>query len=151
MDLLYIIKWLFFNKRYLSSFIKTALLCCLIIYNFKRYKILKQTLELLYFPITIITTYNVLFTLGELFNWPIFKGDGYFGLLYGLSSIIKIILLIILLNHNINFKLKSVILTLLLWFIFAKITNLKGYEANKLEYLLIFIISLLFCLLINKN
>lgn len=151
MDLVYIIKWLFFNKRYLSSFIKSALLCCLIIYNFKKYKILKKILELLYFPIIIITTYNVLFTLGELFNWQIFKGYGYFGLLYGLSTIIKIILLIILLSHKISFKFISVILTLLLWVIFAKITNLKGYEANKLEYLLIFLISLLFCLLINNN
>jgi hypothetical protein len=151
MDLLYIIQYLFFNKRYFSSFIKTILISCLIIYNFKKYKILKKILELLYFPITIITTYNVLFTLGELFNWPIFKGDGYFNLLYGLSSIIKIILLIILLNHKIKLKFISVILTLLLWIIFAKITKLKDYEANNLEYLLIFLISLLFCLLINKN
>lgn len=93
---------LFFNKRYFSSFIKSALLCCLIIYNFQKNTIIKQILELLYYPITIITTYNVLFTLGELFNWPIFKGYGYFGLLYGLSTIIKIILLIILLNHKIS-------------------------------------------------
>ena len=91
-----------------------------------------------------------MFTLGELFNWPIFKGNGYLNLLFGLSTIIKVILLIILLKQKIKFKFISVLITLLLWIIFAKITKLKGYEANNLEYLIIFLTSLSFCLLIKK-
>lgn len=151
MNILYIINYLFFNKNYFSSYIKTITIIVLFIYNFKKYKILKNLLELLYFPVTLITTYNLLFTTGQIFNWPIFRGENYLSLLYILNTFIKIILLIILLKQNIQFKLISVILTLLLWIIFVIITKLKHYKTNNLEYLIIFIISLLFCLLFNNN
>ena len=90
------------------------------------------------------------FTFGELFNLFNFKGEDYFTLLYSLSKNTKIILLIILLKHKIQLKILSVLLALLLWIIFAHITKLKDYKANKFEYVIIFIISLLFCLLMNS-
>ena len=125
---------LYLNTEFFSVFIRSITTLVLFIYHFLKNSILENILEYLYFPNVLITAYNILFTLGQTFCWCIFQGKNYFSLLNLLSSATKIILL-----------------TLILWMIFAYFTKLKKYEASMFEYLIIFSISLLFCFIINYN
>ena len=149
MNLSNIIYELYFNKYYFSVYIRTITTIVLILNYFKKSKLFLTTLEFLYFPNVLITFYNILFTIGEYFSLPILKGEDYFSLINILSTITKIILLILLIKLKIKFKINSVILTLILWIIFSLITKLKDYEANLLEYFIIFCVSLIFCFMIN--